>query len=162
MSPTTIFQIEATVMAILCILIAKWYVWPRIKNLSIFEALTPLLLISAIRVMAISLYNPAVTGNVPETAFFISKGDLAAAILALIALFFVRTRNKLGLPLTWLYSIVSTIDILGAIWKIQAYDLPAYFGPFGLIVVFVVPPVIIASGLIWMLLFRNMKGTQPA
>jgi hypothetical protein len=39
-------------------------------------------------------------------------GDLSAALLALVALFCVRTGNAAAMPMTWLFNIVGLTDLI--------------------------------------------------
>lgn len=97
-------------------LIARWYVWPNIKDRRAKAALTPLLLYSCLRVNGLMFLMPGLAspdlpaGFAAPTAY----GDFTAVCLALIALFFVRTGSVLALPMVWLFNIEGTLDLLYA------------------------------------------------
>src|SRR5215831_19233381 len=76
-------------------LIAKWYVWPAIKDSSPKIALTPLLLYACLRVNGLMFLMPGLVSPELPKAFAVptAYGDLTAVVLALVALASVRTAS---------------------------------------------------------------------
>jgi len=71
-------------------LAARWYILPRLAQLPLAEALTPLLLFHALRTLGLTFLIPQTIGvQLPDTfAGPAAYGDLLAAGLALLALAF--------------------------------------------------------------------------
>ena len=63
--------------------IPRWYVWPVLKGRDLKIVLSPLL----------------------------SYGDLTAAVLALIALVFIRAKSSFAVPAVWHFNIVAFLDL---------------------------------------------------
>ncbi len=94
-------------------LIVKWYVIPEINKETKFEILAFLLLINVFRYLPLSLFMP---GQVAEDFPFylkesIAYGDFLSGFLALIALLLLKSKKKSAVKFTWLFSIVSILDI---------------------------------------------------
>ena len=76
-------------------LIAKWYLWPAIKDRAPKTALTPLLLYACLRVNGLMFLMPDLVSRELPRAFALptAYGDLASAVLALLALWPLRNGN---------------------------------------------------------------------
>ena len=69
MSPTTIFAVQFTSSLVLFGLVAKWYVSPAFRRLSVSQALGPLFLVHALRYLPSSAFAPGQVGaQVPMDA----------------------------------------------------------------------------------------------
>jgi hypothetical protein len=92
--PSVLFGTQFTLSLVAYLLIAFWYVAPRLSRLPLELALLPLLGVQPFRVVGGSILAGAVGAGVP-TAFreMIGYGDLATALLALLALVALRTRS---------------------------------------------------------------------
>src|SRR6266568_6005681 len=97
MEPIVLFGIQFTLSLVAYALIGFWYVAPRLSRLSREAALVPLLWVHAFRIVGGTILAPgAVDAAVPgEFRTTIGYGDIATAVLALIALIALRYR------LTW-------------------------------------------------------------
>jgi hypothetical protein len=89
MQPTTNqmhFFISYAVAFLIFGLIAKWYIWPEIKDRGMKPALTPLLLYACLRVKGLMFLIPGLVSPELPSAFAIptAYGDLTAVILALL------------------------------------------------------------------------------
>ena len=120
-------------------LIAKWYIAPRLKAMPREAALTPFLLFHAFRYVGLIFLVPGVVSPTLPGAFAnpAAYGDLAAAILALIALGLLRAGSVLALPLVWVFNIEgaqgrSLEETLARmpIWKRYAPPADSPLGPF--------------------------------
>jgi hypothetical protein len=94
-------------------LIGKWYVWPAIKDRAPAVALTPLLLYACLRVNGLMFLTPGLVSPDLPRAFAIptAYGDLAATVLALLALAAVRRGSILAAPMIWLFNVVGSLDL---------------------------------------------------
>src|SRR5690242_6021187 len=70
------------------------YLWPQLKGRSRIDALRPLLLLHAFRFIGLSFLIPGVVASDLPISFArdAAYGDLAAAVLALLALAALRSR----------------------------------------------------------------------
>jgi len=137
------FMISYVVAFIAFGLIARWYVWPNIKDRRASEALTPLLLYSCLRINGLMFLMPGLVSSDLPSAFAVptAYGDAGAVLLALVALAFVRAESALALPAVWLFNIEGTLDLvyayvatfkdhvdpvqLGASYYLAAVNVPA-------------------------------------
>ncbi len=104
MEPIVLFGIQFTLSLVAYTLIAFWYVVPRLSGLPREAALMPLLWIHAFRIVGGTILAPdAVDSKVPiEFRVMIGYGDLATAVLALLALIALRKRFPGAIALVWL------------------------------------------------------------
>src|SRR5213083_764375 len=100
MEPIVLFGIQFTMSLVAYALIAFWYVAPRLSRLPREVALVPLLWVHAFRIVGGTILAPgAVDASVPmEFRTMIGYGDLATAVLALIALIALRVRFSAAIP----------------------------------------------------------------
>src|SRR6516225_2338506 len=93
-------------------LIARWYVWPVLKGRDLKTVLSPLLLYACLRVNGLMFLMPGLVSPELPNAFAlpVGYGDLAAALLALIALAFIRVESSFAMPAVWLFNIVGFLD----------------------------------------------------
>src|SRR5258708_7174397 len=94
MPPIVLFGIQFTLSLIAYAFIAFWYIAPRVSNLPREAALVPFLWIHAFRIVGGTILAPgAVDAAVPmDFRVMIGYGDLATAVLALVALLALRLR----------------------------------------------------------------------
>src|SRR6266498_4742844 len=87
-------------------IVATRYIWPKLRHLRRSEALRPLLLLHSFRFIGLAFLVPGVVSpDLPEAfARPAALGDLATAILALIAL--VALRTGLGTTVVWVFRCV--------------------------------------------------------
>ncbi|WP_200813000.1 hypothetical protein [Roseovarius albus] len=143
-------------------LIASWYVVPWLSSLSAPAALSVLLLPHAFRYIGMSFMVPNLnSGGLPETfATSASYGDLLAALLAISALFALRWRSVVALPLIWIFNVVGLIDLVNALRQAEAID---YFGPTWFIPTFLVPVLLVTHVMIFArLMSRESTRAAPA
>ncbi len=158
MSPTIIFLTQVSVFSLVAIFIAMQYVWPRIKNLNVYSALIPLLLVSVFRIVGLGFADPFLTRGAASIATGLGYGDLISAVIALIAVFFLASSKKsFGLSLAWLYAVVGTLDIMYGFYLIVAENLVAHLGTLALIACISLPVVFVTLIVIWIVLVKNPK-----
>ena len=144
------------------------YVWPRLRDRDRADALRPLLMLHAFRFVGLAFIVPGVVSPDLPAAFArpAAYGDLAAALLALVALAALRTQA--GTAAVWAFSVWGTADLLYAFYEgfsggLQVGRLgAAYF-----IVTFAVPLLLVTHAAIFRLLLRGaaapvVRRTQRA
>ena len=143
--------------------IAAWYVWPAIKNRAPKVALTPLLLYACLRVNGLMFLIPGlVSPNLPWAfAAPTAYGDLTACVLALAALWSLRTGNALTWPAIWLFNVVGLLDLIYANFSSLRDQVdPAYLGASYYLAALNVPAMVMVHILIFRYLLRH--GSQGA
>ena len=132
------------------------YLWPQLAGRSRNDALRPLLVLHGFRFLGLSfLVQGVVASDLPMTfARDAAFGDLAAAVLALLALAALRTR--LGVGLAWIFNVWGTLDLLNAFYQAGASGLsPGQFGAAYFLPTFIVPFLLITHGLIFRILLKT-------
>lgn len=134
------------------------YIWPRLKSLDHFEAQRAIATLHSFRFFGLVIILPGVVGSHLPASFapFAAYGDLATAILAMLALLFAKVR-----PLFWLFvvafNVAGTIDILLDYYHAVRADLPSIAGELGAayaIPVIYVPVLMITHCVAFYLLVR--------
>ena len=114
MDSLVVLGVQCTFSLIVFFLILKWYLVPKITRETKFDVLALLLLVNSFRYLPLSLFMPGqVSADFPPyLKEIVAHGDFLAGVLALIALILVKSNKKSALGFTWLFSIVSIIDML--------------------------------------------------
>jgi hypothetical protein len=151
MTPFWVLNIQSTLSLILFILIARWYVAPRLAGRSRTHAVLPLLWIHAFRYSPLTLLAPGQADpNMPkDVVSVVAYGDLAAALLALVAIIAVKLELRMATALVWLFSLVSVADLVYSTARAvgsQMYTF--YMGWSWYIVNFYVPMLIVSQVMI--------------
>jgi hypothetical protein len=157
MPPIVLFGIQFTFCLAAYALIAWWYGAPRLSRLPREVALVPLVWIHVFRIVGGTILAPgAVDAGVPnEFRTMIGFGDMATALLALLALIALRRRLPAAIALVWLCLTVGLLDTVNAI--IQSMRFSVFTYPLGLnwvIVTAYVPALLVSSVLIFIHLRR--------
>jgi hypothetical protein len=110
------FFISYSVAFLVFGLIAKWYIWPSIRDRAPKSALPPLLLYACLRVNGLMFLMPGLVSPALPNAFAVptAYGDLTAAALALLALACVRYESAAALPMLWLFNCAGLLDLIYA------------------------------------------------
>jgi hypothetical protein len=150
---------QFTLSLVAYLLIAFWYVSPRLSRLSREMALAPLLWVHAFRIVGGTILAPGAVGAGVPTEFrtMIGYGDLATAGLALLALVALRSRLPSAIAFVWLCVIVGMLDTVNAIIQSMRFNVFVHaLGVNWVIVTIYVPALLVSSLLIFMqLLGRN-------
>jgi hypothetical protein len=144
-------------------LLARWHVAPRLATRSRSAALVPLLWIHVFRYAPLALYATGqVDPRVPrDVAAAIGYGDLVAAVLALLALCAAHLRAPAAIPLTWLFTVVGSIDLVYATYKAVGAELYRYYiGWNWYILNFYVPMLIVSQVMIVQALLKKMPDHE--
>src|SRR5207245_10215641 len=128
MEPIVLFGIQFTLSLLAYLLIAFWYVVPRLSRLPRELALVPLLWVHAFRTVGGTILAPGAVGAGVPTEFrtMIGYGDLITAFLALVALAALRARFSGAIALVWLVVVVGMVDTVAAITQRMAINRFAY------------------------------------
>ena len=175
MFATLIFGMQVVVNLLLYSLVARWHIQPRLKQLPLVAALTPLLLFQVLRTMGATFLLPGVVGTALPEGFAApgAYGDLIAVTLALVSLFALRRGWRGALILVWLFSIIGLLDFLSAFTLGISFNIAANYalGPIWFIPTFAVPAFVVAQVLVIILLVtrgheytvarRQKPGVQP-
>lgn len=138
-------------------LVTAWYIWPELRHRSRADALRPLLLLHCFRFVGLAFLVPGVVSPDLSTAFAnpTAYGDLAAAVLAMLALA-AGLRTRLGIALAWLFNLWGTADLLNAFYQGNQVGLqPGQLGAAYFIVTVLVPLLFITHGLVFRLLLQG-------
>ena len=163
MEPIVLFGIQFTLSLVAFTFIAFWYVVPRLSGLPRETALMPLLWIHAFRIVGGTILAPgAVDSKVPiDFRVMIGYGDLATAVLALLALIALRKRFPGAIALVWLCISVGTLDTVNAIIQSVRDSVFTYaLGVNWVVVAIYVPALLVSSLLIFLQLLRPNRSTR--
>jgi hypothetical protein len=151
MQPIVLFGIQFTLSLVIYALIAAWYVAPRLATWPRDVALSALVWVHAFRVVGGTILAPgAVDPAVPmDFRTMVGLGDLATAVLAIIALVALRLHVSGRIALVWLCVGVGLVDTANAVVQSIRYDV--FSLPLGVnwvIVSIYVPSLLVSSVLI--------------
>ena len=96
-------------------LVAAWYVAPALTRRPLAEALTLLMWIEAFRYVALQIFSASNVAGLAASGTaqrVIAFGDLATAVLALLALVALRRRHASARLLVWVVAVVGTADLV--------------------------------------------------
>ncbi len=139
-------------------LIGQWYLWQSIKDRPPKVALTPLLLYACLRVNGLMFLMPGLVSRELPRAFAVptAYGDLAAALLALLALWPVRAGSAAALPMVWLFNVVGLLDLIYAnISTFKDHVDPVNLGVSYYLAVLNVPAMVVVHVVIFAYLLRR-------
>ena len=161
MEPIVLFGIQFTLSLAAYLLIAFWYVVPRLSVLPRELALVPLLWVHAFRTVGGTILAPGsvATGVPMEFRTMIGYGDLVTAFLALVALTALRTRLPGAIAFVWLCVIVGMLDTVNAIVQSMRFSVFTYaLGVNWVIVTIYVPALLVSS----LLIFMQLHGRKSS
>jgi hypothetical protein len=160
MPPIVLFGIQFTFSLAAYALIAWWYAAPRLSRLPREMALVPLVWIHAFRIVGGTILAPgAVDASVPgDFRTMIGYGDMATAVLALLALIALRVRWRGAIALVWLCIAVGLVDTVNAIIQSMQYSVFTHgLGVNWVIVTMYVPALLVSTVLIFIQLRRSSR-----
>jgi uncharacterized membrane protein len=141
-------------------IVAKRYIWPKLRLLRRAEALRPLLILHSFRFMGLAFLVPGVVSAELPSAFAHSAayGDIVAATLALLSL--ASLPRGAGVVIAWIFNLWGSADLLNAFY--QANDAGLIAGQLGaayFIPTLIVPLLLITHGLAFRILLRHQNET---
>ena len=157
MNTEPVLPLSIALGVVIYALIAKWYLMPWAESKPRSEALPPLLLLHCFRYIGMAFLIPGVTAEAldPRFANPAAYGDLAAGILALIAVLAVRGQWIVAIPLVWLFNLVGTLDLLNALFQGVQHVPNGHFGAMYFIPAAVVPALLVTHFIIFRLLLTK-------
>jgi hypothetical protein len=159
-APIVLFGIQFTFCLVAYALIAWWYGAPRLSGLPRELSLVPLLWIHAFRIVGGTILAPgSVDASVPmDFRTMIGYGDMATALLALVALIGLRYHWRAAISLVWLCLAVGLLDTVNAIIQSMRFNVFTHgLGLNWVIVTIYVPALLVSSVLIFMQLRRPTR-----
>jgi hypothetical protein len=161
MEPIVLFGTQFTFCLVAYALIAWWYGAPRLARLPREVALVPLVWIHAFRIVGGTILAPGAVDSAVPSDFrtMIGYGDMATALVALLALIALRFRLRGAIGLVWLCLTVGLLDTVNAI--IQSMRDSVFTHALGLnwvIVTIYVPALLVSSALIFIQLRRPVRA----
>lgn len=158
MQPQVYFFVSIGFAFIAWSIVAKQYVWPRLRLQQRADALRPLLVLHSFRFVGLAFLIPgAVSPSLPSVfAHSAAYGDLVAAMLALLSL--ATLRSGAGLIMVWIFNLWGSADILNAFYQAQhAALVPGQLGVAYYLPTFVVPLLLITHALIFRILLQHQR-----
>jgi hypothetical protein len=144
-------------------LIAKWYIWPNIKDRPAESALPPFLLYACLRVNGLMFLMPGLVSPQLPQGFAVptAYGDLTATVLALVALACVRTRSVAAVTVVWLFNVIGLLDLIYA--NISTFTErvdPVELGASYYLAVLNVPAMVVVHSMVFAYLIRGRAATR--
>lgn len=118
----TIINLQAVIGTIAIILAFKWWIQPRLANLSIYDVLLPFVFLNTFRYLGLSFMAKEQFYDGFPTDFLTTVGllDFTTAVLAIIASIALKNKWKFAIPLVLVFNIVGFGDLITA--------FPQFFG----------------------------------
>jgi len=156
MDPQAVFGVQFLFSLVLWGLIAKWLLAPWLEKKSRHQALFYLTLPHAFRFMGMVFLVPGVVAqSIPgDFATSAAYGDLATAVLALLALIALRSGWVWALALVWFFNIVGTVDLVNAV---RQQDVVPHLGAAWYIPTAFVPLLLVSH---WMIFSRLLRRSR--
>jgi hypothetical protein len=139
-------------------IVAKRYIWPKLRLLRRAEALRPLLILHSFRFIGLAFLVPGVVSPELPSAFAYSAayGDIVAATLALLSL--VSLPRGAGVVIAWIFNLWGSADLLNAFYQANDAGLvPGQLGVTYFIPTLVVPLLLITHGLGFRILLQHQS-----
>ncbi len=126
-------------------MVARWYVLPWANSQSLRDALTPLVLVHAFRYVGLAFLVPGVTAQPldPRFALPAAWGDLAAAVLALVALLALRSGWVAAGALVWAFNLFGAADLVNAVFQGLRHTVDGHLGATWFIPALFVPMLLV-------------------
>jgi hypothetical protein len=165
MNNLNVFALQVTLTFVSFILLAKYYIWPKVKNMDLYDALSALVATHMFRHLGLVFFviPQIVSATVPQDwSSKVAYGDLASVVLAILAFIALKKRSSVALGLVWLFNIVGLLDLLSAYatgYMKQAWSLEV--GSAWVIPTFIVPALITTHVMMLMLLMKS-RNTSSA
>lgn len=154
MTIQTIFFLQFAVSLLVIGLLAKWVLAPWLARQTRREALFWLTVPHAFRHIGMVFLVPGVVApSLPDNfAIAAAYGDLAAGILALLALILLRTNRMGAVASVWVFNIVGTVDLLNALRHLEVVP---HLGAAWYIPTMLVPLLLVTHFMIFTRLLRS-------
>jgi hypothetical protein len=164
MKPIALFSVQFTLSLAVYAVMAFFYVAPRLSRQPRQTALQPLVWVHSFRVVGGTILAPGAVGAGVPLIFqrMIGFGDMATALLALVAAIALRAGSRGAIPLVWAFLVVGLGDTVNAIIESLRYNVFVHsLGVNWVIVTIYVPALLVSSYLILLQLLRPDQPTTP-
>jgi len=157
MTSVTIFPAQVILSLVTFSLLARWYVAPRLAGLPREAALQPLLALHTLRYIGLVFLAPTAVSPALPPSFAIPAGlgTALAGVLALASIAALRARSALGIPLTWIFSVVGLVDFANAFFQARGADVVNNLGAAYYVPIVIVPAALVTHIMILGLLVRR-------
>jgi hypothetical protein len=155
-----IFLIDMALGYLAWALLIATYVWPRLKAMDRLEAHRAIATFNSFRFFGLVFVLPGFVGpDLPQGfAAPAAYGDLATAVLAILALVTVRVR-ALFWPLVWAFNLVGLADLVIDTVQASRLQVPNLAGQLGAGYAI---PMLYVPALVWMHLIALRLLLRPA
>ncbi len=155
-----IFRIDMAVGYLAWALCIATYLWPRLRAMDRVEVHRAIATFNSFRFFGLVFLLPGFVGpNLPQGfAAPAAYGDLATAVLAILALLTVRVRF-LFWPLVWVFNLFGLADLVMATVQAVRTDLPSVAGQLGAAYAI---PILYLPALFWVHLLALWLLLPPA
>ena len=139
-------------------IVAKRYVWPKLRLLQRADALRPLLVLHSFRFIGLAFLVPGVVSPdlPPVFAHSAAYGDIIAAILALLSL--ASLPSAAGVVIVWIFNLWGTADLLSAFYHANSAGLvPGQLGVTYFIPTLAVPLLLITHAMVFRILLQHQS-----
>jgi hypothetical protein len=136
--------------------VAKRYIWPKLRLMGRAEALRPLLILHSFRFLGLAFLVPGVVSpELPSSfAHAAAYGDIIAAMLALLSL--VLLPRAAGIAIVWSFNLWGSADLLNAFYQANHAGLMAgQLGAAYFIPTLIVPLLLITHALAFRILLQH-------
>ncbi len=154
MDITTIFVTQFLMSVFVFAVIGRWYLTPWLGQKSHRAALMILVLPHAFRHIGLLFVVPDFVTSELDASFanVAAYGDLASAILAIAALFLLKSNSRIAIPAVWVFNTVGSVDLINAL---RQTDTVPDLGIVWVIPTFIVPALLVTHALIFVRLLKR-------
>jgi hypothetical protein len=163
MNNVSIFWLQLFWSAMLCAVVAFWYIWPALTKLPVKSALIPLTFVHVVRYVGMALLvtgmvDPKLPRDFLNSAAY---GDLIAAALALASIAALRGNWRFALPLVWMFNTWGFVDLLNGVRGVLQLNIANFnLATLWYVYTFYAPVVIASHLMIFGILFKARSWKQ--
>ncbi len=123
----TIINVQAILGSISIIIGFKIWIQPRLANLSIYDALLPLVFLNTFRYLGLTFMakEQFYSGFPSEFLTTVGLWDMLTSIFAIITVLALKGKWKYTIPLVWIFNVVGFADLITAFpqfFSLKLYD----------------------------------------
>jgi len=158
MDNNALFGLSALMGLVVSSLVAKLYVWPRVRTMDRNDAVRVLAAPHMFRFIGLSFLVPGVVSPSLPSAFALmtAYGDFIACLLAIASTLALSKRASWAIALVWVFNVWGTCDLLNAgIQGPRTGMDPGALGAAFYIPTVIVPALVVTHVLIFLLLLRR-------
>lgn len=166
MDPAAASFVATSISFVVFVLFAVWHAGPWMNSRPLAIALSVPLWIHAFRHVALQVFSAQQFGfRIPDgLARQIAWGDVAGGVLALVALWLLRSRSRAAIPVIWLFVVETVVDFVNAsVISIRERTSETAHALTWLILNLYVPLLVVSLGLlVWQLVSRRGEDLDGA